>query len=229
MSTEFDQYAPAYSDLLRDPIRDRFASGFRFFHERKLALIFDFLRRQHIAPETARWLDVGCGRGDLLDLGASRFGRAVGCDPSVRMTEVCTSAEVFTQTSPTELPFPDSSFDFATAVCVYHHVPRESRSTLTTSIHRILKPNGVFCMVEHNPWNPITQLIVKRCPVDRDADLLTASRAAQTMRASNFDVLETSYFLYFPERIFSRVGCLENSLRRWPLGGQFALFGRKIV
>ena len=229
MSTEFDQYATAYTDLLRDPIRDRFASSSQFFHRRKLALIFDFFRRQNIASEKASWLDVGCGRGDLLDLGASRFRRAVGCDPSARMTEACASAEVFMQTSPTELPSPDSSFDFVTAACVYHHVPRESRLALTTSIYRVLKPNGIFCMLEHNPWNPITQLIVKRCPVDQDADLLTASRAARTMRASNFDVLETSYFLYVPESAFTRFGQLETSLRRWPLGGQFAVFGRKVV
>jgi SAM-dependent methyltransferase len=229
MSTQFDQYATAYSDLLRDPIRDRFASSSQFFHQRKLALIFDFFRRQNIAAEKASWLDVGCGRGDLLALGASRFRRAVGCDPSTKMAECCASAEVFTQQSPTDLPFPDRSFDFVTAACVYHHVPRESRSALTTSIYRVLKPDGIFCMLEHNPWNPITQLIVKRCPIDQDADLLTASRAARTMRASNFDVLETSYFLYFPESTYSRFGRLETSLRRWPLGGQFAVFGRKVI
>ena len=229
MNAEFDQYATSYSDLLRDPIRDRFASGAQFFHQRKMALILSFLARQNISPEKLSWLDVGCGRGDLLNVGMSRFQRAVGCDPSAKMAEGCASAEVFTQTSPTELPFPDSSFDFVTAACVYHHVPRESRPALTTSICRVLKPNGIFCMLEHNPWNPVTQLIVKRCPVDQDADLLSASRALQTMRASNFDVLETSYFLYFPERIFNRAGWLEGFLRRCPLGGQFAVFGRKIV
>jgi SAM-dependent methyltransferase len=229
MSTEFDQYAGAYPELLRDPIRDRFANRSQLFHERKLALILDFLARHNIAPEKLSWLDVGCGGGDLLDLGASKFQRAVGCDPSVKMAERCASAEVFTQTSPTELPFSDSSFAFVTAACVYHHVSRESRHALTTSIYRVLEPNGIFCMLEHNPWNPITQLIVKRCRVDQDADLLTSSQAVKTMQASNFDVLETSYFLYFPERIFHRARWLEGFLRRWPLGGQFAIFGRKIV
>jgi SAM-dependent methyltransferase len=98
---------------------------------------------------------------------------------------------------------------------------------LTKSIHRVLKPGGVFCLIEHNPWNPVTQLIVKRCPVDLDAELLTARRATRLIRSAGLELLETAYFLYFPERLFKRMALMEHSLRRWPFGGQFATFCRK--
>ena len=227
MNPEFNNYAPLYSDLLRDPIRDRFGADPRFFHRRKLAVILDFLNRRGVAPKSLNWLDLGCGRGELLREGASLFRKAIGCDPSPEMTAACKSLELYTQTSVTELPFPDRSFELVTAACVYHHVAPENRVSLTQSVHRILKPNGVFCMLEHNPLNPVTRLIVKRCPVDQNAELLTERRAAQVIRSSNLEVLESCYFLYLPEQIFRRTGRLENLLQRLPLGGQFAIFSRK--
>jgi SAM-dependent methyltransferase len=227
MDPEFDRYAPTYSQLLRDPIRDRFAGDSEFFHRRKWMVIRDFLARRGVPTSMSSWLDVGCGRGELLRLAGHEFARAVGCDPSKKMRETFPGVEIFEQPSAAELPFPDQSLDFVTAACVYHHVPREQRASLTKSIYRVLKPGGVFCLIEHNPWNPVTQLIVRRCPIDVDAELLTASAASRLMRSSNLEIVETAYLLYFPERVFDRMARIENWLRRWPLGGQFAMFCRR--
>jgi ubiquinone/menaquinone biosynthesis C-methylase UbiE len=227
MTPEFDSYAPEYRDLLQDPIRDRFANGSQFFHRRKARLIQDFLARQNVSTASMAWLDVGCGQGELLKLAESSFGRSVGCDPSAKMMETCAGIEMFEQPSPTELPFPDRSFDFITAVCVYHHVPREQRTALTESIHRVLKSGGIFCLIEHNPLNPVTQIIVRRCPVDSDAELLTASTASRLMRSADLEIVETAYFLYLPERVFNRIGWIERYLCNLPVGGQFAMFSRR--
>ena len=227
MNPEFDSYAPAYRNLLQDPIRDRFANGSQFFHRRKARLILDFFARQNESTAGMAWLDVGCGQGELLKIAESSFGRSVGCDPSAKMMEACTGIEMFEQPYATELPFPDRSFDFVTAVCVYHHVPREQRTALTASIYRVLKPGGVFCLIEHNPFNPVTQIIVRRCPVDSDAELLTASTASRLTRSAGLKLIETAYFLYFPERVFNRIGRIEQYLRPLPAGGQFAMFSRR--
>jgi len=227
MTPEFDSYAPEYRDLLHDPIRDRFANGSQFFHRRKAVLIHDFLARLRMSVASMAWLDVGCGQGELLKIAGSAFARAVGCDPSAKMMEACAGIEMFEQLSPSELPFPDQSFDFITAVCVYHHVPCEQRAALTASIYRVLKPGGVFCLIEHNPFNPVTQIIVRRCPVDSDAELLTASTASGLMRSAGLEIIETAYFLYFPESVFGRIGWIERYLRPLPAGGQFAMFSRR--
>jgi SAM-dependent methyltransferase len=227
MSIEFDQYAAEYSHLLADPVRDFFAGNHLFFHRRKWMLIQDFFARQKVDCSRLSWLDVGCGQGDLLRLAGANFARAVGCDPSGGMIQSCGSARVCEQPSAAELPFPDNSFDFVTAVCVYHHVHGEDRALLTRSIHRVLRPGGIFGMIEHNPWNPITQVIVKRCPVDSDAELLTASDATRLAAAVDLQIVETDYFLYFPENVFERFGRVERALRKLPFGGQFATFWRK--
>ena len=75
LSAEFDRYAPAYSSLLRDPIRDRFARDSSFFHLRKWILIREFLARQQLDPSRLSWLDAGCGEGDLLRLGGNTSPR----------------------------------------------------------------------------------------------------------------------------------------------------------
>ena len=223
---EFDQYAPSYAELLNDPIRNRFARDPLHFHRRKWLLIQRLLRRAGANARTLKWLDVGCGRGELLELAGSNFAQAVGCDPSVRMLSSIASFSMHQQLSPVELPFGDGSVDFVTAICVYHHVHGGARTLLTSEIRRVLTPGGLFCIIEHNPWNPITRAIVKRCPVDVDAELLASRTATALVKAAGFGCCFLDYFLFFPERYFDSLTHLETKLSRVPLGGQYALLAR---
>src|SRR3972149_5991419 len=85
--TELDLYAGDYVELIRDPIRDRFAATNRFFFERKLQVIRGFYNRQDVDTRTLRWLDIGCGQGELLRMGRPLFASATGCDPSAGMLQ----------------------------------------------------------------------------------------------------------------------------------------------
>ena len=223
---EFDQYAPAYSDLLDDPIRNRFAQDPLHFHRRKWLLLQRILRRANVSIAKQRWLDVGCGRGELLELAGHDFAEAMGCDPSAGMISQSDSFRRMHQPSLSELPFDDASVDFVTAVCVYHHVHGAARMSLSREIKRVLAPGGLCCIIEHNPLNPITRAIVRRCPVDVDAELLTAPDTRRLLLLAGFEALRVDYFLYFPEKIFNRVGKVEGMLSRISFGGQYALLAR---
>jgi len=225
-SPEFDHFAPAYNQLLDDPMRNRFARDPLHFHRRKWTLIQAILKRAGVAAETRRWLDVGCGQGELLSLAGAYFASAMGCDPSVKMLRPNDSFPTYEQASLVELPFENASMDFVTAVCVYHHVHGEDRTLLTDEIRRVLNPGGLCCIVEHNPWNPVTRGIVKRCAVDVDAELLTAREATGLLRRSGFRSVSTDYFLYLPESLYSRFGAAEKIFSRVPLGGQYALLAQ---
>ena len=224
---EFDQYAADYDGMLRDPMRDGFVANREFYHRRKWLLIQSFLRNRKMNAGQMDWLDLGCGKGELLSFGSAEFGRVVGCDPSEGMVSDAGRIEVRVQESPTQLPFPDNSFDFATAVCVYHHVEEPDRVPLTREIHRVLRPNGTFCMIEHNPFNPATQFIVRRSPIDVDAHLLTASSARRYSSAAGLRAIGTEYFLYLPEKLYDKAPNFEGLLGKLPLGGQYAMFARK--
>lgn len=225
-TTEFDEYAPAYAELLDDPARNRFAQDPLHFHRRKWLLIQRLLRRAGVDAAKQRWLDVGCGRGELLELAGSSFALATGCDPSANMLSSQGRVSVHRQPSAVELPFEDASFDFITAVCVFHHVHGAARAGLSGEIRRVLRPGGLCCIVEHNPWNPVTRGIVKRCPVDVDAELLTAGQAGRMLSGAGFRTVSTDYFLFFPERYFARLGDVERMLSKVAMGGQYALLAR---
>ena len=226
--TRFDQLSPSYDDLLRDPLRERFAGReSAFFHERKADLIRRFFRRRGIVTNGLHYLDVGCGKGELLHLLQSDFKQAAGCDVSSGMMKEIAGIETRVQEDPLKIPYGDAEFDLITAVCVYHHVTPASRAALTKEIGRVLRPGGIFCIIEHNPLNPVTRLIVSRTPVDADAILLRAAEARALTAGAGFVPVEQDYFLYFPQAIYSYLGPLETVLSKVPLGGQYAVFNRK--
>ncbi len=226
---EFDRFSATYDELLEDPIRDRFSAGeSAFFHERKRDLIRRYLQRAQLPASTMSYLDLGCGKGELLSMLRNDFGRVTGCDPSQAMLSSIQDIPTRVQEQPNELPFESEEFDFVTAVCVFHHVPLAARVGLVQEVSRILKPGGTFAIIEHNPKNPVTRLIVSRTPVDADAILLEAHDAGGLMKVAGFMPQPPIYFLYFPGPIYRRGGRhVESLLSSIPLGGQYAIFGTK--
>jgi hypothetical protein len=92
---------------------------------------------------------------------------------------------------------------------------------------RVLRPGGVFSIIEHNPWNPATRLIVSRTPVDADAILLTSGETKALQQTAGLRHQATEYFLYLPESLFNTIPWSEKLGRGIPLGGQYASFAQK--
>ena len=225
----FDELSTAYEELLLDPIRERFTGGeSAFFHRRKAEVIRAHFRRRGLSTSRMRYLDLGCGKGDLLRLLRPDFARAAGCDISLammkRILEDAPEIETRVQSDALQIPFDDAEFDFVTAVCVYHHVSFADRPALTQEIGRVLRPGGIFCLIEHNPFNPLTRLIVSRAPVDAGARLLPASESRRLAAGAGFLLEEQDYFLYCPQALYRYLGWMDAALAKVPLGGQYALF-----
>ena len=224
---EFDRFSGTYEELLRDPIRDRFAGvSAEFFHTRKRDLIRQYFRDAGIDTRRLSYLDLGCGKGELLTLLRGDFARVYGCDPSPGMLGSVDGIVTRAQDDAGKIPFDDASFDFVTAVCVYHHVRPEARPALTQEVRRVLKPAGICCIIEHNPLNPVTRLVVSRTPVDENAILLPPSESRHLMQDASLEFHRQLFFLYFPKKIYRVLGPMERLLASIPLGGQYAAFGR---
>jgi SAM-dependent methyltransferase len=227
---EFDQFSDSYEKLLDDPIRNRFSpGGAQFFHVAKRDLIREYFRRRREDTRKLSYLDLGCGKGELVSLLRDDFARVSGCDPSAGMLSasdlVCKGVETRVQDNPGRIPFEAGQFDFVTAVCVFHHVPLAARASLVHEARRVLKPGGTLAIIEHNPYNPVTRLIVSRTPVDADAVLLRPVETRRLFGEAGFAVDDQRHFLYFPEYMWMRRH-LERSLSKVPFGGQYAVFGR---
>lgn len=91
-------------------------------------------------------LDVGCGNGKttskLMDLGY----RTTGVDFSSKAIESCRDLlgdrGRFEVAGATDLPFPDASFDYITAVHILEHLTDEELSIASGEFHRVLRPGG---------------------------------------------------------------------------------------
>lgn len=88
---EFDKYSASYEELLKDPLRDRFAASSDFFFTLASGiLIRDYFARRGTDSKRLRYLDVGCGKGELVTLLARDFAHTAGCDPSSGMLDSAT-------------------------------------------------------------------------------------------------------------------------------------------
>ena len=227
MQAEFDRYARSYKELLREPIRDRFARDPRFYTERKWILLREYFERRGRSTSSMSWLDVGCGEGDLLRYGQHAFERVAGCDSSSEMIQAAEGLQVRHQSPPDKLPFGDAEFDLTTAVCVFHHVEPAHRLGLVLEMRRVLRPGGIICLIEHNAQNPVVRGMVKRIPVDANALLLKQRDCHDLFEDAGFRSLGSEFFLYLPEMLFRILAPLETLGRKIPLGGQYAAFGVK--
>lgn len=223
---EFDAYAADYDALLEDPVRRRFAPGNTFFVSRKVEVMLQLLRAAGRDSRSLRWLDVGCGRGELIQKARAHFRDVRGCDVSAGMVERAPNVGIAFQQDPAKLPFEDGEFDFVTAVCVFHHVAHADRAALLAEMTRVIGPNGLVMIVEHNPLNPVTRLIVSRTPVDRGARLIGARDLRRLYAQGGIEPLGSEHFLLLPEFLYGTLGAFERALACVPLAGQYAVLGR---
>lgn len=110
----------------------------------------DYLRSRILVPRPLI-VDLGCGTGISTRQLADREARVIGIDrdqkmiaraeaiPSDRITYVLASSD--------SLPFPDEMFDIATAFSSFHWFTDKNS---LREIQRILKPNGIFFVVNKN-------------------------------------------------------------------------------
>ena len=92
-----------------------------------------------------------------------------------------------------------------------------------------MKPGSRLVIWEHNPFNPVTRLLVRMCPFDGDARLLTLNATRTLLRRNGFRPLQHAYVNLFPPRWlrFAAWAAVENKLGGLPLGAQYwAMFER---
>jgi len=97
-----------------------------------------------------------------------------------------------------------------------------------TATIAIVRPNGLICVIEHNPFNPLTRLAVLRCPFDKDAHLLRAAQARRLLERAGLTHVRSSHFLLTP---FSSSAA--HHVERWfsglPLGAQYVVTGERRI
>ena len=106
----------------------------------------DFVARYNL-KDTAKCLEVGCGRGNFQDLVVDYTGMDLAQAAGAFMHKP------FVAASATRMPFADSTFDALWSIYVLEHVPEPEKAL--SEIRRVLKPGGLAFLLpawQCRPW-----------------------------------------------------------------------------
>ncbi len=223
---------------------DRFADEYHKLHARNISLSGEepAYFAEYKAKDAARWsgnglpcralLDFGSGVGNSLPYLNRYFPRhrLVALDVSDRCLDISRSrfgnlAE-FVHFDGLCIPCPDGTFGLAFAACVFHHIEPSQRPHMLSELFRVLAPGGWLILHEHNPWNPLTVRAVNDCPLDENAELISARKLRRQILSAGFTSAEIRYRIFFPSWL-SAFRPLEKALTWLPLGAQYGLCCRK--
>jgi hypothetical protein len=98
-----------------------------------------------------------------------------------------------------------------------------------TELRRICRPSGLVVCFEHNPLNPITQLVVRTTPIDRTAILLHDAKMQQAFVCAGLKEVARRYILFGPKPIDRRLARFRRWLQQVPLGAQYLVSGRNSI
>ena len=226
---EFDKFADEYNAMHRDSISAS-GEGPEYFAEYKIRDIFDTVVQSKIASH--KILDFGSGIGASTPYFKKYFPDSdLSCvDVSQKSLDIAQSrfpksASYYCFDGQT-LPFADNSFNVIFTACVFHHIPTIEHERMFLEIKRVLAPDGVFFIFEHNPVNPLTLQVVKQCPFDENAVLIRAGQLSRRMIHAGFQLERPKYRIFFPS-FLRRLRGLERVLNWCPLGAQYYLTARK--
>lgn len=226
---EFDKFADEYAAMHRDSIRAS-GEGPEYFAQYKISDVAQHVAQSRVASD--KILDFGSGIGASTPYFKKFFPASdLTCvDVSQRSLEIAESrfpgAARYHCFDGRTLPFADNMFDLAFTACVFHHIPADQHEPLFAEIRRVLAPNGIFFVFEHNPLNPLTVRVVNQCPFDENAVLIRAAVLAQRMARAGFRLDRPRYRIFFPS-FLRRLRTLEQALTWCPLGAQYYLSARK--
>ncbi len=113
---------------------------------------FEALVRRYVEP-AALVLDVGCGRGGVMELFWQSVRLAVGVDPDfaslaerrARLPAACGRGEA--------LPFRTGTFNLTIGMWVLEHLPRPKQAL--REVWRVLAPGGHFVFITPNAQHPL--------------------------------------------------------------------------
>lgn len=123
---------------------------------RRLAAYVPVLNEYGITPELGPALDIGCGRGEWLDILITAGFTGKGCDTNVHMVETCRHRGL--QVELTDglsylRSLPNTSLSIVSAMHVIEHLPIETLLALLDASLAALKPGGILILESPNPQN----------------------------------------------------------------------------
>jgi 2-polyprenyl-3-methyl-5-hydroxy-6-metoxy-1,4-benzoquinol methylase len=223
MAAEFDRFAREYKDVL-DRSTAFSGESSEYFCQYKA----NYVNRLLGSSDRPKILDYGCGIGALsnelskLRPSAKLHGFDVSEDSLSQVDAPLRSQGVFTSHKD------DLHHDYDLIVIsnVMHHIPLEDRQNTISELAARLRTSGRLVVFEHNPINPLTRLVVAKCPFDENAVLLRPKELKGYFTQARLDAVRRDYIVFFP-KMLSLFRPAEPLLGWCPAGAQYALVGAR--
>ena len=227
MPESFDPYSKNYNELVDQAIRhtgydaDDLVSAKLY----KLKTVFP-----NLSQESFQLLDFGCGVGNLFGHLKDFFPNTVytGVDLSKDSIEKARSrfpANTNFQEYDS-LEWGNFKYDLIFSAGVFHHIPHNDHAKIINKLYSLLNPGGKIVIWEHNPLNPLTQKIIRDCPIDEDAVLVYSKNIRVLFEKVSLSNIKISYTTFFP-KFLSALNFMDQFLGWLPLGGQYLVTGQK--
>ena len=229
----FDQVARDYEKIHNQSLPPGVHSA--DFIRQRAACVIRWISEECAGKEFC-YLDFGCGNGRMLkSLLASDALKPLMEQDRLRLFGFDTSVESINQAKSlmgddrvclvsdlNDLPG-SMRFDLVISCHVFHHIPLAERATAAKILRNRMKPSSRLVIWEHNPFNPFTRMLVKMCPFDADARLLTMNTTKTLFGKNSFRCRELAYVNVFPPRWLrlKPVSAIEVKLSRLPIGAQY--------
>lgn len=180
---------------------------------------------KEICPRPKTILDFGAGIGLSQKYLHEKFPESdyFATDTSEQSLNLLRARYPGVTTKETQKVFDEdlNTYDLIFVSCVFHHIAPKSRENVLKSLIKCLSPKGSLIIFEHNPFNPLTQLIVKTSPIDKGVKLLRMSELLQMCKQFKNISSEGAYTVFFPSFLKSLRRYEKKHLKHVMLGAQY--------
>jgi SAM-dependent methyltransferase len=216
----FDQYSSDYKHYINDSI-DKFDKNLSYYHESKIEIT-----KNRAIRNPKNILDFGCGVGTMIPHMKKKFKKS-----KIYVFDESKDSLKFLKN---KYPFVSClkkmngniKFDLIFLSGVIHHIDRSMRKRILKKIYSSLKSAGKLIIFEHNPYNPLTNIVVKNCEFDRDAQLIKKKELINICENVSFKVDDSAYVYFFPTSM-KKFKVLEKYLEWFFLGAQYFCIFKK--
>lgn len=232
-SSVFDRVAPDYVKIHNRSLPPGVHSD--EFVRQKAEKVVQWIRSGYARREFC-YLDFGCGNGRLFkSLLESEPLKALVEQGRLRLfgfdTSVESLKEAKTIAADERICFISDMddlrrgvrFDLVVSFNVFHHIGPAERNIAAKALRACMKPKAKLVIWEHNPFNPFTRIIVRLCPFDEDAKLLSLNMAKRLFGKNSYHYVQHEYVNVFPPKLqqINMVKAIEKKLIKVPIGAQY--------
>lgn len=224
----FDQFSKGYSGGIENPVKKFFGKNLESYLKVKVDWLLESIG---VNSKKNKLLDYGCGAGHFIKLlnKSGYKGIIKGCDISGGMIKEAKKTCNFLKKG--DLYHVDQAYKWAknefnnvVLCCVLHHVKKENISLILKKTKSLLKTNGSLHIFEHNPFNPLTQYIVRTTKIDKNAELVSMRSLKKMLYKTGFKNIQHSFILVFPPIFRCAITKkIEKKLSKLPIGAQYMI------